>query len=123
VSSDGKTGNGSSLGPSISSAGRRVVFWSAADNLVKGADGHDPDVYLHSVATERTTILTAAGEGATAQTGDSGQSINGDGRRVAYELIESPIGGALEYHYLVRISPPEPCSGWTGLTTEGWPTI
>ena len=55
VSSAGTEGNGGSLYPSISADGQRVIFWSAADNLVAGDRGSEPrdcdtwfDVFLHT---------------------------------------------------------------------------
>jgi Tol biopolymer transport system component len=85
-----QTGDRQSLGPTISSDGRYVAFFSRARNLVSGqADvnfGFDQDVFLYDRITGAKTLASHA-NGSAATTGSSGSYLNrlsGDGSRVAY---------------------------------------
>ena len=92
VGPGGAQANGESLRPVISGDGLTVAFESAARNLV-GKDvlgrsldtNQSRDIFVHDIATEETTRVSVASDGAQG-TGDSLRpSISADGRYVAFQ--------------------------------------
>jgi Tol biopolymer transport system component len=84
VASDGTEGNTPSFGPSLSSDGRYVAFYSSSNTLVPGGD-FITDVYVHDCIT-RTTEMVSVDSGGTPADGYSyGPSISSDGRFVVFE--------------------------------------
>jgi Tol biopolymer transport system component len=77
--------------PSVSADGRRVVFFSSANNLVPGETRTDPsaqtmDVFLHDRISGATTLVSHSAASATA-TSDRGAEqavLSADGRWVAF---------------------------------------
>ena len=76
LSSNGEQANGASDLPGISSDGRWVVFWSAADNLVPG---HGTGIYLHD-RSAGSTVWIVDGFAPT---------ISPDGRWIGYLSVSS----------------------------------
>ncbi|MBA2715959.1 MAG: PD40 domain-containing protein [Propionibacteriales bacterium] len=96
VSSDGAEGTGASIEPDISADGQRVVFRSAAENLVTGDNNAEPDVFLRDRATDTTTLVSAGrGDDGIPPTCCSGQpAISSDGNQVAfYSNLTNLIAG------------------------------
>lgn len=123
--SDGTPANYESLNPAISPDGRYVAFRSGANTLVPGTTGIAYfDVFVHYVATRRTTRVSIASDGSEgrlcSKAGLCGTSsppaISADGRYVAFEsarndLIPNDTNGAVHIfihdrfaHQTVRVS-------------------
>lgn len=82
VSSSGEQSNGESYYASISSDGRYVAFQSGASNLGPSDPTIASHVFVHSLTTRRTEMISVP----TDREGFSGApSISGDGRRIAFE--------------------------------------
>lgn len=78
VSTLGVKGNDTSVEPRVSGNGIYIVFSSDAENLVSGDTNSNRDVFLHSRATGRTTMVSHS-------TGASQEpSISADGRYVVF---------------------------------------
>ena len=84
VSSRGRQGHGSSLGPALSADGRFVAFRSTASNLVPGDTTGVQDVFLRDRRTGTTTRVSVADDGSEANGESGGAAISGDGRIVAF---------------------------------------
>jgi Tol biopolymer transport system component len=89
VASGGTEANGESGGPSISSDGRFVAFYSRSSNLVAGDTNGEPDVFVHDRQTEITERVSVASDGTQSDNGSGepgrgGPSISSDGRFVAF---------------------------------------
>lgn len=89
-------GDEDSFDGGVDAAGRKVVFTSAASNLVPGVGDHAFHVYLRDLATGSTTLVDRTTAGAPA--GAEGARISGDGATVVFEsssagLPESPADG------------------------------
>lgn len=78
--------NGDSQRPTLSSNGRFVAFWSAADNLTEGTDANgETDCYVHDRQTH-VTIRVNLGPDDVEANGDCARPvISGDGNVVAFE--------------------------------------
>jgi Tol biopolymer transport system component len=76
-----------STGPSLSTDGNRIAFFSFADGLVDGPHGTG-DVYVRDVAAGTTTLVSGGMGGAANDAGPDAPpltpSISGDGRRVGF---------------------------------------
>jgi WD40 repeat protein/DNA-directed RNA polymerase specialized sigma24 family protein len=68
---DGTPGNDASSHPVLSGNGRRVAFYSAADNLVMGDTNHRIDVFARDLVTGVLEMVSVAndGQGANADSG------------------------------------------------------
>jgi Tol biopolymer transport system component len=84
VSSRGRQGNGSSLGPALSADGRFVAFRSTASNLVPGDTNRDQDVFVRDRRAGTTIRISVADDGSEANGESGGAAISGDGRIVAF---------------------------------------
>ena len=67
LDSHGRQANGGSWFPAISSDGRYVAFQSLASNLVRGDTNKLSDVFVHDLATGRTTRVSVDSRGAQAR--------------------------------------------------------
>ena len=90
VSSSGEQGNGASRAPSVSAAGRYVVFASEASNLRVPDSNGVSDVFRHETATGVTICVTAQGNGASET-----PSISADGQWVAHASRASNLPTSL----------------------------
>ena len=82
--SSGAQGNGFSGEPSISANGRRVVFFSTANNLVVGDTNDTYDLFVRDLVTNSTTRVNVSSNGAQDNSGARNGSISADGRYVAF---------------------------------------
>jgi len=94
----GRQGNGRSAGTAISGAGRFVVFYSAASDLVGGDTNGEVDVFLRDRllhTTERVSVATGGGQ-ANADSGRTGRFatsgfVSDDGRIVAFDSFATDL--------------------------------
>ena len=91
VDSAGVEGNSYSYGPSISSDGRYVAFWSQASNLVPNDTNGAADVFVHDRQTGQTTMVSVDSAGVEGNSYSYGPSISSDGRYVAFESEASNL--------------------------------
>jgi Tol biopolymer transport system component len=84
VGYDGALAEGFSTPFGISDDGRRVVFESAADNLVRGDSNDTLDVFVYDARTRRTTRVSVGTRGREADSYSLGGRISGDGRYAAF---------------------------------------
>lgn len=88
VASDGAQANGESFYPALSGDGRKVVFRSAADNLVADDTNDAPDVFVHDLQTRETVRVSVASDGTQANTSQFRTSLqatlSADGEKVAF---------------------------------------
>jgi Tol biopolymer transport system component len=70
--------------PGISADGNRVVFASAASNLVAGDSNNLPDVFVRDVAAGATLLASRQPGGAVIPLPSGEPAISGDGNRVAF---------------------------------------
>jgi hypothetical protein len=82
-SSTGTSANGGSLAASLAADGRRIVFNSAASNLVPGDTNDATDMFARDLRTGSVTRIDLTGGGATPADA-FGASISQDGRYVAF---------------------------------------
>jgi Tol biopolymer transport system component len=83
---------GGSTAGGISAGGRYVVFQSDAANLVRGDTNRAEDVFVHDVATGRTTRVSVGDHGQQANGENLGPaSISSDGRYVAFASLASNL--------------------------------
>lgn len=71
--------------PTLTADGNRVAFWSTDDRLVSDDQNRDADVFLHDLASNTTTLISAQLPGLPATTGGGivtlgENSISADGR-------------------------------------------
>lgn len=88
---------------SMSLDGRYVAFESFADNLAPGDQDGQPDVFLHDVLTQTTTLVTLSptGEESLEEKFALMPSVSGDGRFVAFSsqasnLVEGDTNGVAD---------------------------
>lgn len=91
VSYAGAKGNHWSAAPSISADGRRVVFSSAATNLVPGDTNGVPDVFVHDLRTGRTSRISVSSAGEQSDGHSGNPAISPDGRWVAYASVATDL--------------------------------
>lgn len=93
VDSAGVQGNGDSWAPSISADGAAVAFASSAANLIAGvADTNAAsDVFVHNLATGKTTRVSVNSAGKQGNSWSDNPSISGDGRVVAFDSMSSNL--------------------------------
>ncbi len=85
-------GNGFSDSPVISHDGNRIVFRSAASNLVDGDTNGLPDIFVHDRVTGTTRLLSRHPvTGASANGASSRPRISANGRRIAFESMASNL--------------------------------
>ena len=81
----GKQANGDSQRPTLSSDGRYVAYWSAADNLVEGDTNRTTDCYVHDRQTHETIRIDLGPDNVQANGECARPVISGDGKLVAFE--------------------------------------
>jgi Tol biopolymer transport system component len=92
VDSTGSQGNNSSYDPSISADGRKVVFYSNADNLVSGdTNGTHTDIFVHDLQTGTTTRVSMDSSGVQGNEDSYYPSISADGRYVVFSSYASNL--------------------------------
>lgn len=84
VSSVGFEASAQSARPAISSDGRFIAFDSQAGNLAFGGTTFWHSVYVHDLATRRTTLESVNSSGATASSNSHAPSLSADGRYLAF---------------------------------------
>lgn len=85
VSSQGESGNSSSIEPRISRNGRYVVFRSFASNLDDEFDGNNEvDIFVHDRQTGQTERASVGVLGVESTDIPTGPAISADGRYVAF---------------------------------------
>ncbi len=86
---------GDDEGLAISSDGRFVAFYSAADNLVVGDDDGFSDAYVRDIAGGRTYLASRTDADVAAVGGNSGYhvDISGDGRYVVFSSEATNMPG------------------------------
>jgi Tol biopolymer transport system component len=81
----GRQANGDSQRPTLSTDGRYVAFWSAADNLVDGDTNRVTDCFVQDRQTHET-VRVDVGPGDVQANGECARPvISGDGKLVAFE--------------------------------------
>lgn len=92
----GAKGNGNSFAPAISTNGKKIVFASAATNLVPGA-GRVVNIYLRDLTNNRTTLISrASGAGGAPADADSAEpAISSTGNAVAFASAADNLGIAV----------------------------
>jgi uncharacterized repeat protein (TIGR01451 family) len=83
-SAAGAGGNGESLGPSVSSDGTLVAFFSTATNLHPADTDGEYDVFVKNLLTGEVILVSRAAGGAKANSRSTGATISADGTRVAF---------------------------------------
>jgi Tol biopolymer transport system component len=107
VKSDGTEGNGDSVSPAISAAGRYVAFISLSSNLVAGDTNDSSDVFVHDRVTGKTRRVSVTSEGAEANGDSISPAISADGRVVAFDsyapdLVADDTNDTLDVFVRVR---------------------
>ena len=77
--------NGDSQRPTLSSDGRFVAFWSAADNLVETDTNNETDCFIHDRRTHGTFRVDRGPDDEQADGECARPVISGDGKLVAFE--------------------------------------
>jgi Tol biopolymer transport system component len=98
MSSAGVEGNGRSDRQKISADGNRVVFRSAADNLVASDGNAVRDIFVHDLANQTTQRVSVSTAGVEADAESSNPSLSADGRFIVFEsdatnLIAGDVNG------------------------------
>jgi Tol biopolymer transport system component len=81
----GTQANGDSQRPTLSSDGRYVAFWSAADNLVDGDTNRQTDCFVHDRQTHETIRVDVGLDSLQANGECARPAISGDGTLIAFE--------------------------------------
>jgi hypothetical protein len=88
IATNGFSGNGPSLEPSITADGRYVAFSSYASNLVAGDNNKSQDVFLRDLQGGATTLVSVGTNGVSFGDGNSSQpTISVDGRYVLFHSL------------------------------------
>lgn len=85
VGSAGRQGDGASFDPAISADGRVVAFTSRATNLVAGDTNGVLDVFVHELASGRTTRVSVSTTGVQGDGDSRAPSLSSSGAIVAFE--------------------------------------
>ncbi|MGB6057927.1 MAG: hypothetical protein WBF71_06645 [Microthrixaceae bacterium] len=84
LADDGGQADGESVKSSISAGGTKVVFESAASNLVTADTNGKSDVFVRDLVGATTTRVSVADDGRQADGVSGAPTINGDGRYIAF---------------------------------------
>jgi Tol biopolymer transport system component len=87
----GRQSNGDSQRPTLSSNGRYVAYWSAADNLVDGDTNRVTDCFVTDRQTHETIRVDVGPDDVQANGECARPVISGDGKRVAFESAASNL--------------------------------
>lgn len=85
LDSSGGGSNGTSYYPDISADGTKIVFYSAASDLVSGDGNGVLDVFLHDTGSGTTTRISMGHDGSEADGNSIYPVISADGKFVAFE--------------------------------------
>lgn len=92
ISIKGKTGNGSSTGPSVSDDGRYVAFRSTASNLASGDDNGAADTWVRDRTTHVTELVSVSSSGVQGNADSfSNADISTNGRFVAFDTLATNL--------------------------------
>lgn len=91
--------------------GRRIVFWSYADNLVAGDTNDDADVFVRDRQLGTTERVSVTADGSQGNNDSWDPAISGDGRRVAFQstagnLVPNDANFRLDI-FVTELSAPE----------------
>lgn len=101
-------GDQRSFGPSISSDGRYIAYWSAATTLVDNDINIEEDIFLTDMNTGETTRVSESVTGVEADGSSGIPTISGDGGFVSFwslatNLIDGEVGNGAGNYFLVQI--------------------
>jgi Tol biopolymer transport system component len=109
VGPNGQQADGASYAQSISSDGKVVAFTSSAENLVAGDRDRRTDVFLHSLTTGATSLVSLTAAGAQASENASDPVLSADGKRVAFltraSLVSSDTNGLVDAYVRDTVAP------------------
>ena len=95
VSSEGAQGNRASQlaggSPSLDANGEIVAFYSDASNLVAGDSNGQTDVFVRSLGTNSTVLVSVAADGGSANGPSLFPSLSANGRYVAFQSQASNL--------------------------------
>lgn len=99
MASDGTSGDGASLDPSLSADGSTVAFASLATNLSTGPPGGTLNVFVRHQLSGRTVRVSEAADGTAGNDHSTDPAVSGDGSVVAFQsfatnLVERDGNGA-----------------------------
>jgi Tol biopolymer transport system component len=108
VGADGVEANDHSYTPAISGDGQRVVFMSAASNLVAGDTNGLTDIFVHDLGTGQTRRVSVSAEGVQTNKESSLPVISANGQYVAFQsnastLVEGDVNNTLDV-FLTQLS-------------------
>lgn len=81
----GESGNGDSFYPSISGDGDLIAYTSYASDLVRSDPNGASDVFVHSIATGATRLVSKTSDGSPASGNSDRSDISLDGTHIGYE--------------------------------------
>ena len=104
VASDGTEANSSSFSNSVSADGTKIVFLSAASNLVPGDTNDIIDVFLHDTTTRETIRVSEADDGTEANLSSRDPYISADGGTIVYSSSAQTLvpGGTNGFRNIFR---------------------
>lgn len=88
---DGSLGNGDSFTPSFSADGTKVLFASAAGNLVAGDGNGKQDIFVKDLASGSISLVSTAVDGALGNGDSSTPAFSPDGSKVAFASMASNL--------------------------------
>jgi Tol biopolymer transport system component len=94
VATGGAQARGGSATPvraGLSADGNRVVFESGAPDLVRGDTNKVDDVFVHDLASGRTTRLSVSSTGKQANDGAVNPALSADGRHATFESFATNL--------------------------------
>jgi Tol biopolymer transport system component len=89
----GEPGNSSAGRCALDANGSRVVFESAANNLVSGDTNNATDVFVRDLDAATTVRVSTTAAGTQAPKGGSDGVINDDGTRIAFVSMDPLVAG------------------------------
>jgi Tol biopolymer transport system component len=109
VSTNGAQGDGDSYISGISDDGKIIVFESEATNLVPGDTNNHTDVFVHEMATGKTTRVSVDSAGGQGDGDSYAPVISGNGRFVAFasaadNLVPGDLNVALDVFLYDRVT-------------------
>lgn len=88
---DGAPASGDSTRPAISADGRVVVYQTTAADLSSQDNDAMLDIYLRSIASERSTLISASLTGGSGNADSFGAAVSADGRYVVFASAASNL--------------------------------
>ena len=115
----GGGGNADSNWASISADGTRIVYNSAASNLVAGDTNGYPDVYMYDTQTKTTSLISHRPDGGAANFGSFIPYISADGTHVVYTSSASDLVGGSGARGEINVYLHDIAAGTTKLVSHG----